>query len=321
MKPLLEFEGMMGASPSMHGVFTAIEKVAGSSAPVLILGESGTGKELAATAIHVRGEHSAGPFVALNCNAIPESLLESELFGHERGAFTGAHAQRKGLIESAAGGTLFMDEVGDLPPSLQVKLLRFLQEKTFQRVGGRTSIRAESRVITATHIDLREAVNAGRFREDLFFRIAVLIIKLPPLRDRGDDILDLSEAFLHKMAAHSERGPVSFSRDALQALSRHTWPGNIRELQNRVRRAVIMSDGPLIKAADLDLDEAVEQPKESLRQAREKLEREMIRKALERSGGKISAAAAELGVSRPTFYGLMERLGVGKAPDRRAQPA
>src|SRR5215469_7796302 len=210
---------MLGASPQVQAVFAFIRKVAGTNAPVLLLGESGTGKEMAATAIHRRSAQSDGPFVAINCNTIPENLLESELFGHEKGAFTGAHSQRKGHVESAAGGTLFLDEIGELPPQVQVKLLRFLQEKCFQRVGGRQEIQSDARVLAATNRNLQESVTGGKFREDLYFRIAVVIVKVPPLRERGDDTLVVAKAFLHNYGVEHAKPSLTFTPEALRVLN------------------------------------------------------------------------------------------------------
>lgn len=305
------FEGMIGSSAPMKEVFTSIRKVANTDAPVLILGESGTGKEMAALAIHRRSAKKDGPFVAINCGAIPETLLESELFGHEKGAFTGAHAQRMGRIESAAGGTLFLDEMGELPLSLQVKLLRFLQERTIERVGGRKEIQIDTRVVAATNIDLSKAVAAGKFREDLYYRLAVVVIKLPPFRAREKDIRLMAQAFLQRFAAQNNKPGVAFDPEALRALERHTWPGNVRELENRIKRAVIMCDNNRLTAQDLELSEAAPASlANNLKTARESLEREMVQSALRRSGGKISAAAVDLGVSRPTLYELMDKLGI-----------
>jgi two-component system, NtrC family, response regulator len=305
------FEDMIGTSPQMRALFTAIRKVAPSTAPVLLLGESGTGKEMAALAVHRRSTRADGPFVPVNCNAIPENLIESELFGHEKGAFTGADQQRKGLVETAQGGTLFLDEIGELPAPIQVKLLRFLQDKKFQRVGGRQEIQSDARVIAATNADLKSAVKNDSFREDLYFRIAVVTLNLPSLRERGDDITLIAREFLQRYAVQNGRTGLSFAPDALRAIYRYNWPGNVRELQNRVQRAVIMSEGKRLRIEDLDLGQLVEgmQPL-TLKEAREDLEREMIRQALKRSGGKISNAATELGISRPTFYELMEKLGI-----------
>ncbi|MBA2435026.1 MAG: PEP-CTERM-box response regulator transcription factor [Chthoniobacterales bacterium] len=307
------FEGMVGASSEMQGVFAYIRKVAGTTAPVLLLGESGTGKELAALAIHQRSSRKDGPFIAINCNGIPESLLESELFGHEKGAFTGAHVQRKGLIESASGGTLFLDEVGELPPPIQVKLLRFLQEQTVQRVGGRQEIQIDTRVIAATNADLKQGISAGKFREDLYFRLAVVVIRLPALRDRGDDVAVLAREFLQRYAAQNNKRNMAFSPDAKRALYRHNWSGNVRELQNRVKRAVIMADGKRLTAEDLELTDLSDTQPATLREARDTVEKEVVQSALRRHQGKITSAAAELGISRPTLYELMERLRIPKA--------
>jgi len=307
------FEGMLGTSHRMLSVFESVRKVATTDAPVLILGESGTGKERIARAIHQRSGRKNGPFVAINSSAIPESLIESELFGHEKGSFTGAHTQRKGRIEASAGGTLFLDEIGEIPLPIQVKLLRFLQEQCIERVGGREEIQVDTRVIAATNADLKKGMAEGTFREDLFYRLAVVQLLLPPLRERDDDISLLAESFMQQYAAQSGKAGLSFGQDAVRAIRRYTWPGNIRELQNRVRRAVIMSSNKRLSAADLELDEAgaVAQGS-SLKEAREALEREMIQQSLRKHSGKITAAALELGISRPTFYELMEKLGIQK---------
>jgi two-component system NtrC family response regulator len=306
-------EGILGESPQMQGVFAAIRKVAPTNAPVLILGESGTGKEIVAQAFHRRSAQKDGPFVAINCNSIPESLLESELFGHEKGAFTGAHAQRKGHIETAAGGTLFLDEIGDLPGPVQVKLLRFLQEKRFQRIGGRQEIQSDARVIAATNKNLEESVATGRFREDLYFRLAVVVLKLPPIRERGNDIPVVAKAFLRQYGAEYGKSALVFAPDALRALSLHRWPGNVRELQNRVRRAVIMADGKRVTAGDLELNDVLSAlAPQTLKEARESVEREMVQDALRRHRGRITGAALELGISRPTLYELMDKLGIAR---------
>ena len=305
------FEGMIGTSTQMQDVFAAIRKVATTSAPVLLLGESGTGKEMAAEAIHRRSLRKDGPFIAINCSAIPENLLESELFGHEKGSFTGAHAQRKGLIESAEKGTLFLDEIGDLPPAIQVKLLRFLQEQTFMRVGGRQEIHCDVRIVAATNADLKQAITNGKFREDLYFRLAVVVIALPPLRDRADDIAVVATEFLTRFAAQSGKTGLAFAPETLRAASRHSWPGNVRELQNRVHRAVIMADGRKITPADMELTHVTQAlPAVTLREARENIEREMIIQALKRNAGKISGASNDLGISRPTLYELMDKLRI-----------
>ena len=307
------FEGLLGSSASMQTVFQSIRKVATTDAPVLILGDSGTGKEMTARAVHHRSNRKDGPFVAINCGAIPENLMESELFGHEKGSFTGAHTQRKGRIENADGGTLFLDEIGELSPALQVKLLRFLQERVIERVGGRQEIGVDTRVIAATNADLKKRMADGTFREDLYYRLAVVQILLPALRDRDDDPTLLARALLQQYAAETGKSGISFGAEALRAIRAYGWPGNVRELQNRVKRAVIMSSSRRVTAQDLELEAvgAAGQPA-SLKEAREALERDMIKESLRKHGGKITAAAAELGVSRPTFYELMEKLGIPK---------
>jgi two-component system, NtrC family, response regulator len=307
------FDGMLGTNARMQSVFEAIRKVATSEASVLILGESGTGKEMAARAIHQRSARKDGPFVAINCSAIPETLIESELFGHEKGAFTGAHMQRKGRIESANGGTLFLDEIGEVPLPIQVKLLRFLQEQCIERVGGRQEIQVDTRVIAATNADLKKGMLDGTFREDLFYRLAVVQLLLPPLRDRGDDIVLLANSFLQQFAAQNNKTGLSFAAEAVRGLSRHSWPGNVRELQNRVRRAVIMGSDKRLTVEDLELTASPTSPQgTSLKEARESLEREMVQQSLKKHGGKITSAALELGISRPTLYELMAKLGLQK---------
>ena len=308
---LLQFNGMLGSSPQMQAVFEAIRKVASSQAPVLLLGESGTGKEMAARAIHRNSSRPTGPFVAINCGAIPEALLESELFGHEKGAFTGAHIQRLGKIESASGGTLFLDEIGDLPLPLQVKLLRFLQEQKIERLGGRKEIEVNVRVVAATNADLKRALAEGTFREDLYYRVAVVAVRIPPLRERPSDVLFLANYFLQRFATENAKGLLKFSPSANKALEQHGWQGNVRELENRVRRGVIMVEGETVRPPDLELGTSpTHVPGRGLREAREELERQMIEDALRRHEGKIAPAALELGISRPTFYELLERLGI-----------
>lgn len=306
------FESMVGNSPKMQTVFSTIRKVATSDAPVLILGESGTGKEMVAQAIHQRSNRKNGPFIAINCGAIPETLLESELFGHEKGAFTGAHSQRKGRFEMATGGSLFLDEIGELTAPLQVKMLRFLQEKCIERVGGRTQIEIDARVIAATNNDLQKGMVDGSFREDLFYRLAVVTIKLPALRERAGDVSLLAHAFLKRFALESGKDAPKFTDGALQSMESHPWIGNVRELENRIRRAVIMAEGRRIKPEDLELvtTSLVEGPRRTLKEAREAVEREVIVKALDHHNGKISRAALELGISRPTLYELMEKLAI-----------
>ena len=305
------FEGIIGTCSKMNNVFESVRKVATAEVPVLILGESGTGKELVAAAIHNRSDRSKGPFIAINCSAIPETLLESELFGHEKGAFTGATSQVKGRIESAAGGTLFLDEIGDVPLPIQVKLLRFLQQKTIERVGGRQQLQIDARVIAATNVDLKKFMAEGKFREDLFYRLAVVQIVLPPLRDRETDIELLGKSFLQRFGSLNGKSGLLFSQEALRAMIHYKWPGNVRELENRVRRAVIMAEGKRLSAADLELGDVMTGPQTStLKDARETLEREMVQTALRKHSGKITSVAAELGVSRPTLYELMDKLGI-----------
>ncbi|HEY4270876.1 MAG TPA: PEP-CTERM-box response regulator transcription factor [Candidatus Udaeobacter sp.] len=309
------FEDMLGSSPQMQAAFGLIRKVAATDASVLLLGESGTGKEMAAAAIHRRSVRKERPFVAINCNAIPENLLESELFGHEKGAFTGAHIQRKGMMETASGGTLFLDEIGELPSAIQVKLLRFLQEQRLQRVGGRQEIQIDTRIVAATNADLKQLIEAGKFREDLYFRLAVVTIRLLALRERGEDIVFLAREFLQKNAAQNGRPKLVFAPDALRAMARYSWPGNVRELQNRVKRAVIMTSGSRVTARDLELEhdqDVASLSAPTLREARENVEREMIQQALKRNAGRITSAASDLGISRPTLYELMEKLGITK---------
>jgi two-component system NtrC family response regulator len=307
------FEQMLGSSPQMQDVFASIRKVAATEAPVLILGESGTGKERAAQAIHNLSARNTGPFVAINCGAIPEALLESELFGHEKGSFTGAHAQRVGKVETAQGGTLFLDEIGELPQPLQVKLLRFLQERAIQRIGGRKDIAIDCRVVTATNSDLKKAMVDGRFREDLYYRIAVVTLRLPPLRDRTGDIPLLAQSFLKKFSADPAQEKKKFSAGALRVLEQYHWPGNVRELENRVRRALIMSESNRVSEADLELTAAhVPLSGRTLQEARDELEKHLVTQALERHKGNISATAKDLGISRPTLYELLEKFGLRK---------
>ncbi len=314
------FEGLLGTGPRMQVVFDSIRKVATTDAPVLILGESGTGKEMTARAIHQRSERKDGPFVAINCSAIPESLIESELFGHEKGAFTGAHAQRKGRIEHSSGGTLFLDEIGEVPLPIQVKLLRFLQEQYIERVGGRQEIPVDTRVIAATNADLKKGMAAGTFREDLFYRLAVVQILLPALRDRDDDIVVLAQAFLQRFATENGKTGLTFAPDALRAIRQHPWPGNVRELQNRVKRGVIMSEGKRLTAADMELETTGgAHGATTLKEARERLENEMIRSVLRKHNGRITSAALELGISRPTLYELMDKLGIEKHGTDKAE--
>lgn len=305
------FENILGSCQKMQEVFNIIRKVSTTDVPVLIVGESGTGKELVAQAIHRQSTRKDKPFVVINCGAIPENLLESELFGHEKGAYTGAHVQRKGRIELADGGTLFLDEIGELPLALQVKILRFLQEQVIERIGGRELIRVDTRVITATNRDLKQAMKEGIFREDLYFRLGVIILSLPPLREREGEITLLAKSFLNRYAGEVRKKVTGFTSAAIQAMETYPWPGNVRELENRIKRAVIMAEGAKVTPADLEMEASgsIHQVL-GLKEAREKLEKELIMKALTRNNGNITRTAQELGVSRPTLYELMEKLGV-----------
>jgi two-component system NtrC family response regulator len=289
-----------------------IEKVAPADISVLLLGESGTGKELLARALHDLSERRKHRFVAINCAAIPENLLESELFGHERGAFTGAHKQTIGKVEVASGGTLFLDEIGDMPVALQGKLLRFLQSRTIERIGGRQEIPVDVRVVCATNRNPREMIAEQRFREDLFYRISEVTLEVPPLRQRGGDVIVLAQALVNRYAQEFGRAVRGFAPDALSAIEHHQWPGNVREMENRIKSAVIMSDDKLLSAADLNLAPAAgEGAFFTLREVRAEAERKAIMHALAVCDGNVSAAAARLGISRPTLYDLIERLGLG----------
>ncbi|MBI2216467.1 MAG: PEP-CTERM-box response regulator transcription factor [Candidatus Rokubacteria bacterium] len=302
------FADILGNTAAMRKIFSVIQRVARSDVTVLVEGESGTGKELIARAVHAASRRAHGPFVPINCGAIPDTLLESELFGHEKGAFTGAHMQRKGRVELASGGTLFLDEIGELPLLLQVKLLRFLQERTIERVGGREEIQLELRVVAATNRDLKAQTQRALFREDLYYRLSVVTIQVPPLRERGEDVILLANHYLRRFAREQHRR-LRFGVDALQALTAYSWPGNIRELENKVSRAVIMTSSKVIGPGDLDLESVstVTLEPTSLRSARDRAEHEVLIDALTRHRGNISQAAAELGVSRPTLHGLLDK--------------
>jgi two-component system NtrC family response regulator len=302
------FEGIIGDSPQIQTVFGTIQKVSGTDASVLIVGESGTGKELVARAIHRRSSRKAGPFVTINCGAIPENLLESELFGHEKGAFTGAHVQRRGRVETAQGGTLFLDEIGDLSVPLQVKLLRFLQEHEIERVGGRSPIRVDARVLAATSVDLRKAMSEGRFREDLYYRLGVVVISVPPLRDREGDIPLLAQAFLQRQVIPQKR--LVLTAKSIKVMDSYRWPGNVRELENRIQRAAIMAENGRITPEDLEISSSAESKGHGLGKARQELERRMIEAALARNKGNLTQTAAELEISRPTLYELIDRLAI-----------
>ncbi len=305
--------GIISGAPEMLAVCRMIEKVAGTNATVLLLGESGTGKELLARALHDSSSRSKKRFVAINCAAIPENLLESELFGYERGAFTGANKQTPGRIETAHQGTLFLDEIGDLPLPLQAKLLRFLQERTVERLGGREEIPVDVRIVCATHQNLRDRIATGLFREDLFYRFAEIVVTVPPLRDRPGDAVLLAHAFVRRFGDEQKRSRLSLSDDALAAIERHRWPGNVRELENVIKRAVILAEGPVIKAIDLGLEStSAEDEPLNLREARDGAERRELVRALARANGNLSKAADLLGVSRPTLYDLLNRFGMRK---------
>ena len=311
-----ELGGMIGQCQEMLRVFSTIRKVATSDISVLIAGESGTGKELVARAIHSMSFRKDFAFIPINCGAIPESLLESELFGHEKGAFTGAHVQVQGKVEYAHKGTIFLDEIGELPANLQVKLLRFLQEKTIQRVGGREDVHVDARIIAATNIDISKAIQEGTFREDLYYRVGVLVVNLPPLRKRGEDILLLSNLFLRRFSQEFRKNVRGFSPASVKLLESYEWPGNVRELENRIQRAVIMSEFSQIEPHDLGFTERSWAHKmklqelTTLREARDRIERELIISAVEKHGGNIARASEELGISRPTLYDLMKKHGL-----------
>ena len=299
--------GITTASPEMLKTVRTIERVASADVSVMLLGASGTGKELLARGLHETSGRRDGAFVAINCAAIPENLLESELFGHEKGAFTGAVKTTEGKIEQAHGGTLFLDEIGDVPLSLQVKLLRFLQERTIERVGGRKGIPVDTRVVTATHRNVDAMVASGAFREDLYYRIAEIVVHIPALAERPGDASLLGRAFVQRFAASMRSDVTGLTPDALAALDAHSWPGNVRELENRVKRAVIMADGKLVTAADLDLAQGVTADDPiNLKSVREAADRKAITRAIARTEGNISGAAKLLGISRPTLYDLLK---------------
>jgi two-component system NtrC family response regulator len=302
-------EGVITSSPEMLDVCRTVEKVAPTDATVLVLGESGTGKELLARSLHQLSHRGKQPFVAINCAAIPENLLESELFGYEKGAFTGAAKQTPGKIETAHGGTLFLDEVGDLSLPLQAKLLRFLQERVIERVGGRKEIPVDVRVLCATHKNLQGLISEDDFREDLFYRISEITVRIPPLRERTGDILLLAHAFLERASRQHGKKIHRFGKDALTSLEAYGWPGNVRELENRVKRAVIMAEHRQLGARDLELGngQQVNSRSFNLREIREQAERQAVLRAMSHVGGKISQAAELLGVSRPTIYDLIKK--------------
>jgi two-component system, NtrC family, response regulator len=304
--------GLITRDPEMLRVCRTIEKVAPTSATVLVLGESGTGKELLARGLHELSPRKPARFVAINCAAIPENLLESELFGYERGAFTGATKQTIGKIETANRGTLFLDEIGDLPGALQAKLLRFLQERSIERLGGRDEIPVDVRVVCATHQDLKSLIAQGRFREDLYYRLAEIVVDVPPLRTRVGDATLLAHSFTTRFALQQKKAVMGLLPDALAGLESAPWPGNVRQLENVIKRAVIMSDGGPLSAADLQLSGESQAAEEdlTLRTARDEAERVTLLRALGRANGNMSKAADWLGISRPTLYDLMHRYGL-----------
>jgi two-component system NtrC family response regulator len=303
--------GIITRDPQMLRVCRTIEKVAPTSATVLILGESGTGKELLARGLHDLSPRRGERFVAINCAAIPENLLESELFGYEKGAFTGAVKQTLGKFEIASGGTLFLDEIGDLPTSLQAKLLRFLQERVVERIGGREEIPVDVRIVCATHQSLKSLIEQGHFREDLYYRLAEIVIDTPPLRARQGDAALLAHAFVRKFAEVQRRGTMTLMPDALEAIEAHGWPGNVRELENVIKRAVIMAETNAIAASDIGLVNPDDLATTlNLRQVREQAERGAVLRVLGHANGNLSKAADLLGISRPTLYDLMHRFGL-----------
>ena len=304
-------EGIIAASPEMHEVCRMVERFAPTDMTVLVLGESGTGKEVIARSLHALSPRAKKPFIAVNAAAIPENLMESELFGHEKGAFTGAMQQAKGKFELADGGTFFLDEIGDIPLSLQPKLLRVLQERVVERVGGRQEIRVDVRVICATHQDIPKLIGEGRFREDLFFRINEMIINIPPVRERTGDIPVLGRAFMDKFARQMHRNLLGFTDEAVGAMEAYHWPGNVRELEHKIKRAVVMAEGSLIDAKALELTPGECKPRPlSLREVRDAAERQAICAALNEAGENVSRAAELLEITRPTLYALLTKFNL-----------
>jgi len=307
----MPLRGIITASPQMLKVCRTIEKIAPSDITTLLLGASGTGKERCAQALHELSTRAGGPLIAINCAAIPETLLESELFGYEKGAFTGAAKQTPGKIEYADGGTLFLDEIGDLPMELQAKLLRFLQERVVERIGGRKEIPVDVRILCATHQDLPTLIEKGLFREDLYYRISEIVLEIPPLKDREGDILVLAKAFLTNLAKEYNSSVKDFSAEAIAAMEAYAWPGNVRELESKVKRGVIMADGSQISPEDLELKESDSEPMPlNLKEVREEAERKAVIRAMNHCNQNITDAANVLGITRPTLYNLLERLGL-----------
>jgi DNA-binding NtrC family response regulator len=303
---------IIGRTPAIQRLMRQVKRIAKVDAPALICGESGSGKELIAQAIHEGSRRSRSPFVVVNCGAIPAALIQSELFGHEKGSFTGADRQRQGLIDAASGGTIFLDEIGDLPLDMQTNLLRFLQEGTIDRVGSTKTIRVDVRVIAATHVNLEAAVASGEFRKDLYYRLNVLPLSVPPLRERGEDVPLLAQHFFEKYAGDRSNRLKGFSRRAMVALTNHDWPGNVRELINRIRRAMVMAEGKWILPADLGLEQPEELPARiPLDEARMNAERHAISQTLQSAGKNVSFAAKQLQISRMTLYRLMAKHRIG----------
>lgn len=303
--------GILTRDPEMQKLCRTVEKVAATNATVMLLGESGTGKELLARSLHSNSPRKSNRFVAINCAAIPDNLLESELFGYEKGAFTGAAKQTPGKIEVANGGTLFLDEIGDLPMSLQAKLLRFLQERVIERIGGRDEIPVDVRIVCATHQQLKTLISNGRFREDLYYRLAEIVLDIPPLKSRKGDASLLAHAFVRRFAEEQRTGTMALLPEAVDAIEGYEWPGNVRELENRAKRAVIMAEGNALRAEDFGLEATAPEPEMfNLRRVRDEAEREAIVKVLGRVNSNISRAAEVLGVSRPTLYDLLDKYGL-----------
>ena len=307
-------EGLVGRAASFSRMLSLVMRVAPTDAAVLLLGETGTGKELVARVVHEAGRSAEGPFVAVDCSGLTESLFESELFGYEKGAFTGAAKTTPGKIETAHNGTLMLDEIGDLPHSLQAKLLRFLQERVIERIGGREEIPVDVRIVCATHQDVKGLIQTGRFREDLYYRLAEIVVDIPALRERDGDAVLLAHAFVQRFANDHGRGSMTLTDDAVQSIESHRWPGNIRELENAIKRAVIMAEGNCITSDDVGLDVSADDELDALnlRVVREEAERRAVVRVIARVNGNVARAAEVLGISRPTLYDLMNRFGLKK---------